>query len=256
MTSDLVYVATTLMAVLTAFVAGVWLAPRLRPGRIIYDTTPDRPIGFGTEMTWLAVKSDDAVEVAAALGVEHLTPANWSTGLGTVHDPELGDVRVFFTPPVEGWTLVVGRALPVPLGKTFFDKCTPVLASLARRFQEVQMFAVHEAIDYVAWARASRGVVERGVACSDVDLVWSVGATTAEERTLGLKGYELRGVEARVGDAGGRMLLRPTEAHVLALAARWSLDPMQLDAAKAGVSRGFVAIAPREWRTERSRSAA
>ncbi|HRK19393.1 MAG TPA: hypothetical protein PK970_10595 [Hyphomicrobiaceae bacterium] len=256
MTSDLVYVATALMAVLTAFIAGVWLSPRLRAGRIVYDTTPDRPIGFGPEMTWLAVKSGDTFEVAAALGVEHLTPANWSTGLGTVHDNELGDGRVFFTPPVDGWTLVVGRALPVPLGKAFVDKCTPLLATLGRRFPEAQMFAVHDAIDYVAWARASRGAVERGVACSDVDLVWSVGATTAEERALGLKGYELRGVEARVGDAGGRMLLRPTEAHVLALAAKWSLDPMQLDVNRTGVSSGFVALAPRDWRMERSRSAA
>lgn len=73
---------------------------------------------------------------------------------------------------------------------------------------------------------------------------------------LGLKLFELRGVRGRKGDAGGELILHPTEDHVMRLASRWSIDPTTLYEEHAPARLGFIAQAPPSWRTERMRKAA
>jgi hypothetical protein len=251
-----VYIAIGLMIVATIAAAAVVIGPRLMAGRVIYENEPDQPIAFGEGMAWLAVRSRDPARVAEALGLATVEPANWASGLGSVHDEDLGETHIFVSPPVNGWVFVAGLALPHPMGRKFVDKSTALLMDLGQEFAEVQYFFNYAMIDYFAWARVIDGRLARSFAIGDNGIVSNKGKPTREERLLGLKLFELRGVRERMGDAGGEMLLHPTEAHVLQLASKWSIDPAKLSAGMAEPALGWIGRAPARWRTERLRKAA
>jgi len=241
------------MIALTIAVA-FWLAAQFTAERVHFQTTPDRPCAFGCSMAWLAIRSHDTEAVLEALRVVNPAPCNWSSGVGAVYDNQLGELHVFVSPPVDHWTFVVGLPLPHPVGRGFVDKCTPLLVDLGGHFPEVQYFFAYPLIDFFAWARVRDGRLVRAFAITDEGVAWSKGRATKEERALGLKLFELRGVRGRKGDAGGEMILHPTEEHVMRLAQRWSLDPTTLSAlASQQTALGYIAQAPGAWRTERIR---
>ena len=120
----------------------------------------------------------------------------------------------------------------------------------------MQYFFSFPPIDYFAWARVKDGRLVRAFAVTDEGIVWNKGRASKEERALGLKLFELRGVRGRKGDAGGEMILHPTEDHVMRLASRWSIDPTTLDEEQAPSGSGYIALAPHSWRSERLRKAA
>lgn len=245
-----------IMVALTIAIAAFALAPRMGDGRVIFEQSPDRPTPFGYKMAWLAVRTRDTKAVLEALGLTAAEPCNWRSGIGTVYDDQLGTDHVFVSPPVNGWTFVVGLALPYPVGRTFGDKVMPLLARLGRRFVEVQYFFAYPPIDVFAWARLLEGRVVRAFAITDSGVVWNRGRRSREERALGLKLFDFRGVRGRKGDAGGEILLYPTEEHVLRLAERWSLDPTRIDQMDVPVpGLGYIALAPADWRPERLRKA-
>lgn len=251
-----VILTIAIMVALTIAVAARVLAPRIAERRIIFEQSPDHPAGFGYGMAWLAVRSRDTTAVLHELGLTAAEPCNWKSGIGTVYDSDLGDDRVFVSPPVNGWTFVVGLALPHPVGRPFADKCMPLLTQLGQRFVEVQYFFAYPPIDVFAWARLIEGRVARAFAITGSGVVWNRGRLTKEERALGLKLFDFRGVRGRKGDAGAEMILYPTEEHVLRLAERWSLDPTKLDTADVPTfGLGYIALAPASWRLERMRKA-
>jgi len=164
---------------------------------------------------------------------------------------------VFVSPPVNGWTFVVGLPLPHPVGPAFVDKCMPLLAGLGRRFVEIQYYLAYPPVDLFAWVRIIDGRVLRGFAIGDEGVIMSQGRTTKDERSLGLKLFELRGVKGRKGDAGGALMLHPTEEHVMRLAGRWSIDPINIERAPKGEPAvGIIGLAPAGWRQQRLRKAA
>jgi hypothetical protein len=245
-----------IFVLLTIAVAATVLAPRLAEGRVVYPTTPDRPVAFGYQMAWLAIRTRDTAAVLDALGLVEGQPCNWNSGIGTVYDARLGQNHVFVSPPVNGWTFVVGLPLPQPMGRSFADKATPLLVDLGGRFVEVQLFIAFPPVDLFAWARVIDGRLVRAFAIGDEGIIWSKGKTTKEERALGLKLFELRGVRDRRGDAGGPLILHPTEDHVMQVARKWSLDPTRLGAKSAPEAMGVIARAPAHWRVERLRKTA
>lgn len=243
-----------IMIALTIAVAAFVLAPQISRGRVIYDHAPDRPIPFGYRMAWLAVRTRDVDAVIEELGLVEAEQCNWRSGIGTVYDAALGTDHVFVTPPVNGWTFVVGLPLPHPVGRAFADKCTPLLVSLGRRFIEVQFFFSYPPMDFFAWARMLDGRLIRAFAVGDEGIIVNKGRPTKEERSLGLKLLDFRGVRGRKGDAGGEIIFYPTEDHVMRLASRWSSDPTKLtpdQVVTAGL--GYIARAPASWRPERLR---
>lgn len=245
-------VAITFMIIATVAVAALVLAPRLGEGRVVYEETPDHAPAFGADMSWLAVRTKDTSRLVAALGLEQLYAANWSTGLGTAYSPDLGETRVFVSPPVNGWTFVVGRPLPQPLGKAFLDKTTPLLLDLGREFIELQYFLCGPQIDHFAWARVIDGRLVRAFAIGDEGVLWNKGKPGKEEKAMGLKLFELRGVRGRRGDAGNEIVLYPTEQHVMHLASKWSIDPSRIDGMGGEPALGWVGTAPSKWRSERA----
>jgi hypothetical protein len=248
-----VFVTIFIMAILTVAIAAFAIVPHIAKGRVIFANNPDRPAPFGSHMSWLAVRSRSSRAVVDELGLVDPIPCNWNSGVGTVYDNKLGTSHVFVSPPVNGWTFVVGLSLPHPVGKSFVDKFTPVLMGLGRRFVEVQYFFSYPPIDFFAWARLIDGQLIRGFAITDEGIVWKKGRRTKEERSLGLRLYEFRGVRGRRGDAGAEILFYPTEDHIVRLAEKWSLDPTRLDANTVKPGTGYIALAPPAWRTERIR---
>lgn len=245
-----------IMVTLTIAIAAFVLAPRMGEERIILGQHPDRPAAFGYRMAWLAVRTRDTEALLEELQIEGAEPCNWRSGIGVVYDDHLGTDHIFITPPVNGWSFIVGLALPYPVSRAFTDKVTPLLDQLGRRFGEVQYFFAYPPIDVFAWVRLIEGRTVRAFAITDAGIVWNKGRATKEERALGLKLFDFRGVRGRKGDAGGEIILYPTEDHVLQLAGRWSLDPTKLERAdvpKPGL--GYIAIAPSAWRPERLRKA-
>jgi len=251
-----VVITVAVLVVLTVAVAAFVLAPRLDGRRIGYDREPDRPLPFGYRMAWLALRTNDTQRVIDVLGLEHVTASNWNCGLGTVYSEEFGETHVFVAPALEGWTFVIGLALPHPLGAGFHDKATPFLLELGGAFAEVQYYFSYPVIDFFAWARVIDGRLARAFAIGDEGVIWNKGKPSPKERAMGLKLFDLRGIQGRRGDAGGELLLYPTEDHLIALAAEWSLDPTRVDARRAEAGLGYVGLAPQRWRPERVRRAA
>jgi hypothetical protein len=250
-------VILTILGMIALTVAGAYRLARAGGAkRIVLGSSPDGPCAFGCGMAWLAVRSDDPVAVLEALRLEEPRPCNWNSGIGAAYDDWLGAAHVFVSPPVQGWTFVVGLPLPHPVGRGFIDKCTPLLVDLGGHFDEVQYFFSYPPIDYYAWARVQDGRLVRAFAVTDEGIVWNKGRTSKEERGLGLKLFELRGVRERRGDAGGELILHPTEDHVMRLASRWSIDPTTLYEAHAPAALGYVALTPQSWCAERLRRAA
>ena len=246
-----------ILGMIALTVAGAfWLARGTGERRIFLTHNPDTPRPFGPGMAWLALRCDEAEAVIDALGLEAAEPCNWNSGIGAVYDDWLGAVRIFVSPPVEGWTFVVGLPLPHPMGPGFVDKCTPLLVELGGAFEEVQYFFSYPPIDYYAWARVRDGRLVRAFAVSDEGVIWNKGRITKEEQGLGLKLFELRGVKGRKGDAGGELILHPTEDHVLRLASQWSIDPSVLCDVHGSPAQGYIAEPLPGWRAERLRKAA
>ncbi|MCB0059599.1 MAG: hypothetical protein KDE45_21320 [Caldilineaceae bacterium] len=248
--------AATFFAVMTVAVATMWLAPRLGRKRVLYELAPDRPLAFGCQMSWIALLTTDTEAVLDALELQSETASNWNNGIGTVYDHWLGPDRVFVSPPVDGWTFVVSVALPHPVGPGYADKCTPLLARLARNFCDVQYFFSYPALDFYSWVRFRDGQLVRAFASTDEGVIWSKGRPTRAEQALGLKLFEFRGVKGRSGDAGGEILLSPTEEQVMQVARSWSRDPTRLAPRDAQPALGYIAPAPLRWRTERLRKSA
>ena len=232
------------------------LAPGLNERRVVFGETPDQPKPFGYRMSWLAIKTTDTAAVLNVLALYDAVPANWNSGIGTVYDDRLSDNYVFVSPPVKGWTLVAGVPLPHPVGHAFTDKLSPLLLLLSQSFGDVQYFASFPIIDFFAWTRVYKGRVVRAFVIGDDGVIWDRGRLTPEEKALGLKCFDLRGIKGRKGDAGGAIVLYPTEEQVLRIASAWSCNPLQIDKLQINDGIGFVARVPQSWRAERVKRAA
>lgn len=247
-------IATFIVATITLI--AVWVAPRMLPQSIVFDVDPDAPKPFGYKMAWLAIHTADTAQVAGVLGLAEGARSNWNSGIGTVYDDELGPSYLFLSPPIEGWTFVIGLSLPHPVGSAFVDKLTPLLLRLGQVFDDVQYYFTYPLIDFYAWVRVRQGKLLRGFAIGDEGVIWNKGRITPEERALGLRLFELRGVREREGDAGGELVLYPTEDQVLQIARSWGLDPMLLARKQVQPGHGYVVRVPPQWCAERIRSRA
>ena len=246
----LVAISIFVMIVATIATAAFVLAPQIGKGQLIFDLRPDLPRPFGYRMAWLAIRTRDTHRVAECLGLAGTQSANWDTGLGTIYSPGHAGDRLFVSPPVNGWTFVVGLALPLPLGRDHADKATPLLLDLGARFIEVQCYVSHPASDRYAWARIIDGRLVRAFAIGKDGVLWKHGKPTKEEKTMGLKLFQVRGVRGKRDDMGSELLMHPTEEHVMRLAAKWSLDPTRVDQVQVSASLGLIGHAPARWRPE------
>jgi hypothetical protein len=166
---------------------------------------------------WLAVRAADPAAVQAALNLRHPTPCSWEEGL-----LEARDNKLFISPSISGWVLVMGSSLPGPFEDV--DAFYHFLSSLSRKVGQVQFFSASRVVSHHAWVLMERGRVFRAYAWAG-ETLWNQGPMTAAEKELGLRCFEyatdpnLFAVKDEVAANSER---------VGQLAARWSVDPAAL----------------------------
>jgi len=183
---------------------------------------PDyQPSVFEQACRWLVVKNSHPQAVQAALGLHNPTPCSWGEGIS-----RLTSGKLFVSPPVGGWILVVGHGLPEPTEDA--DRCFHFLCRLSCALGHVQFFSANRVLNHHAWIRAERGRICRAYVWAQ-ETLWNQGDPTTAETELGLKclaygeqpnSLEPEGAESQANNA----------EKVMALAARWSFDPTTLSA--------------------------
>jgi hypothetical protein len=241
-------------------------AARPVEGVPVLDQTPDHPVSFGFKTNWFAVRSDDAGQVIASLGLSEPQAANWNSGFNTLNERRLmpgGSKYVFVSPPVKGWVLVVGSQLPYPEGREgearqkIDSSFQHMFGALSDVFPEVHFFGSYRVVDFVAWARARNGKIERVAAFADGDALANFGELTPEERSLGL--FDVSGLSlkqaamaiavAREGTQSEQQHLVPREETPLRIAEAWGgIDPSKLEEAGLPKSAGILAVLPASLR--------
>jgi hypothetical protein len=167
---------------------------------------------------WLAIKHRHPGAVLEALQITKATPCSWEEGLARTFDRKL-----FLSPPINGWILVLGTALPDPAAD--IDVCFRFLTHLSRKLGHVQFYNMNRARNHHAWAMLEKGEVVRAYAW-DGQTLWNEGPVSAAEINLELACYEY-GETPRAR----RDKLNPVAANtekVPQLAARWGVDPAAL----------------------------
>lgn len=205
------------------------------PDRI--DATPDRPMPFGYKMAWLSVASRDSAAVARCLELVNVEQANWRTGIWAAYEG-----RLFATPPVRGWVLIVCFKL-ASLGDRNEASLISLLQSLSQQFGEAHYFGTHRVVDYHAWARYVNGAEIRAYAYLGErgQTLVDRGAKTPGEIELNYQYFDERLPLAETDGYWDREdLTYPSESHVMEVAGKWSLNPTLLDENDSEPSTGWV----------------
>lgn len=224
-------------AILFIFLAAHWA--RKRSKNLSLVSTDDSFIGltktgfspsiFDQPSRWLAIRSSDPRLVQAALGLHSTAPCSWEEGLH-----EAREHKMFVSPSIGGWVVVLGSALPDPADDV--DACFHFLRELSRKVGQVQFFSANRVVYHHAWALADQGNIFRAYAWAG-ETLWNQGPVTAAERELRFQcfGY---GTDRSV--FVHRDPLMANTEKVFRLAARWSIDPMALREVSANDRQGIV----------------
>jgi len=163
----------------------------------------------------MAIKTRQPTAVLQALQITKATPCTWEEGLARSFERKL-----FVSPPVNGWIVVLGAALPDPAADV--DVCFRFLTNLSRKLGHVQFFNMNRNLCHHAWAVLEKGEVLRAYAWGGATL-WNQGQITPAEIDLELKCLDYGHHAAEAGDDQSA-----TTEKVPLLAARWGLDPAVL----------------------------
>jgi len=206
-----------------------------RQGSWVGDPQPtDRRLAysiFSAPPRWLAVKSGNPYVVQAALGLNKPTRCSWEEGLSVAQDRKL-----FISPSINGWVLVIGSRLPDPSDDV--DVCFQFLSDLSRKVGQVQFFSLNRVVNHHAWVQLQHGQVLRAYAWAGKTL-WNQGRKSAAEMELGLRCFEYAQAPEPAQYTQNDPLQHNTE-RVCLLARRWSIDPAAVDARRLKESPGIA----------------
>lgn len=178
---------------------------------------------FGGPARWLAIRSSNTPLIQAALRLRQVQACTWAEGFALARER-----RLFVTPPVDGWTLVFGGA--VPEAREDIDACYRFLLALSHKLGQVQYFTIDRALNHHGWARAEGGKIVRAYVWAG-ETLWNEGPETATERGLSVRCLAY----AEAAPASDLTFTDPaatTTEKVPQLAAAWSLNPADLREAR------------------------
>jgi hypothetical protein len=193
-----------------------------------------RPSIFEQSCRWAVVKTTHIAAVQSALGLHNPMPCSWEDGLAG-----LTSHRLFVSPPVRGWILIVGPGLPDP--SVDIDRCYHFVVRLSRALGQVQFFSLNRAVDHYCWVRAEGGRARRAYAWAG-ETLWNEGPLTPAEVELGVQCLDY--CEKPTGsDVAADLALIPNIPNVekvIPMAGRWSFDPTSLDENMLRVALGVT----------------
>lgn len=185
---------------------------------------------LNTPQRWLAVKTSNPQKVQTALDLHNPIPCSWDEGV-----EDASERRLFISPPVNGWVLVIGSILPDPAHDV--DCCFHFLRALSAKVGHVQFFSANRVLSSHAWIQLCQGRVLRAYAWADRTL-WNQGPVTRAETELDLICLDYSQVDPP--DFLLAQALRANTDKVPQLASRWSIDPTAIDSASIPQSSGIV----------------
>lgn len=169
---------------------------------------------------WLAIRGRHPHEVEVALGMQHARVCSWGDAIAAPFEP-----RLFISPPLNGWIVVMGCDLPDPADDV--DECFKFLTALSHRLGEVHFFTRHRAVSHHGWARLDQGKVQRAYAWAG-ETLWNQGPMTKAERDLQMRCLGYTQSPEGLGLAARELLSANTD-KVVRLAAAWSIDPTSVE---------------------------
>lgn len=173
-----------------------------------------RAVPFPLPTRWMAIRSSNTPHLKAVLSLRGASPG-WSEAMVRARERAL-----FLSGPVDGWSFVIGGALPDPTVDV--DATYRLLVEVSREVGEVQFFSMDRVLSFHGWARLRDGRVLRGYAWAG-ETLWNEGRMTLDERLLGLRchDYGEDAPEVRYGEPNPAVA---NTERVPLLARRWGMD--------------------------------
>lgn len=172
---------------------------------------------------WIAAQGVSIEAVVNALQLRNLNECTWTDGLVNT-----GQDRVFISPRIGNWTLVMGDALPDPANDV--DRCFRFLSHLSSELGHIQFFSANRALGYHAWAKFYQGKAVRAYGWAG-QTVWNQGPMSSAEIKLGAVCHDYFEDENLSWQEQQEISANNIEL-IPSLAARWSIDPANIDAQK------------------------
>ncbi|MFE9902491.1 hypothetical protein [Streptomyces achromogenes] len=198
-------------------------------------------------LSWLAVATVDQAEVAKALGLTDIREITWADGVELInevaHDEEEPFSVVVVTPPMRGWTLVVGPYFGLPCPQQT-AQVSELCQELSARFGKAQLFFHSEQNDGEAWLIAERGRIIRRWISEYPQL--ALGGPFGVERRL-LDAYGITGRPEDLdpnSDLAGDWSATWGDCWATTVAAESSVDPTTATPGPDPIGIMRVAVAP------------
>jgi hypothetical protein len=232
----IVLIITTAVVVATVAVglAGIWRRHHQRTfSKISSEPSGDPfiPFLFDRPSRWMAVRCSNIVKVQNALHLHNPTPCSLTEGFS-----KLNERKLFVSPAVKGWILVVGNSLP-DAGDDV-DKLYLFLMKIASELGSVQYFSSNRVLNHHSWVRIENNRVYRAYAWAG-ETMWNQGDLTAAERELDMKCYEYGSAPLPFPFTARDSNVATTD-KVMQLAARWSIDPMVVNSQNLKATLGIA----------------
>jgi hypothetical protein len=191
------------------------------------------------DISWLAVPGADAADLLTILELSEPTPATWHRGIAAIRgdfwdfeaDLRAHLARVFLTPPVRGWRLVIGGWFGGSEGDERLEAITQICRILSRRYGQAHAFTTQGRMDFYAWILARDGEVLR-------HFVWDGGVVVDEGAPVPA---EQRPRRPSTLAASVSPLWQPSADMVMVIASDHSVVPTVLDAREPDAPAGLLA---------------
>ena len=184
----------------------------------------DAPYIFGIECNWLTIPTVDTESLAEFLKLDNLVPCNWKHGVIWGHH-----LKVYVSPPVDGWTFVVSNSLPYVNFEPGLTNAKQLVIELSQEYGQAQYFgSLDSGAEYDHWIKAENGQILRAYCYAEGENFIVDGEPTRVE-----KKYNLVNTLSEEAKNDADYLFRedidfPRTIITLEVAGAWGFSPQDL----------------------------